>query len=278
MLDEASAILRERCSAVAWELANAEAWSCNSLILMGELRESSRRAMAFVKEALEREDRYALVNIIYAACITSIVADDVEAAWHVTTEDGGFYTPSGFTAGHWGALISAISVHRYRGEGALALARVRREWKPLERSQLLRVNVIRLTSLFERGLCAVAAAEQSSDAADALHEAEHYVSRLRRERLRFAPPLGEHLAACVAAARGNREAAERALSRAVAGLETADMGYLASCARYRYGQVLGGEEGAGLVAEAASRLEAEGVKNSGRCLAMSAPGFARWCR
>jgi serine/threonine protein kinase len=277
-LDEATALLRERCSAVAWELANAEAWSCNSLILMGELAETSRRVPAFIKEAREREDRYALVNIIYAACITHMVADDVDAAWHVTTEEGGFYTPSGFTAGHWGAMVSAISVHRYRGQGRLALERVQRDWKPLERSQLLRVNVVRLTSLFERGLCAVAAYGHADSASDPLREADHYVGRLRRERLRFAPPLGEHLAACVAAARGDAESAKRALSRAIAGYERADMGYLESCARYRHGQLLGGDEGAKLVAQADSELEAQGVKNVEGCLAMSAPGFSRWVR
>lgn len=276
VLDEAAALLRERCSAVAWELDNAETWSCNALILMGELGETSRRVPVFIKEAREREDRYALVNIIYAACITYIVADQVDAAWDVTTEEGGFYTPSGFTAGHWGAMVSAISVHRYRGEGRLALERARRDWKPLDRSQLLRVNVVRLTSLFERGLCAVAAHGHTDAASDPLREAEHYVSRLRRERLRFAPPLGEHLAACVAAARGDEQSAERALSRAVAGYQKADMGYLASCARYRHGQVLGGDEGRKLVAQSGSELEAQGVKNVERCLEMSAPGFSRW--
>ncbi len=275
LLDESIRILRERCRGVAWELANAQAWSCNSLILMGELAETSRRVAAYIKEAREREDRYALVNIIYAACISHIVADDVDTAWHMTTEEGGFFTPSGFTAGHWGALISAISIHRYRGEGLKALARVERDWQPLERSQLLRVNVVRLTTLFERGLCIVAASGMDSRG-DSLGEAERYVSRLRRERLRFGPPLGEHLAACVAAARGDAESAERALARAIAGYDLADMGYLGLCARYRRGQLLGGDEGTRLVAQAASGLAAQGVKNVQGCLEMSAPGFSRW--
>ena len=42
-LGEADAILRTPCRAVAWELANAEVWSCNALILSGELRQASLR-------------------------------------------------------------------------------------------------------------------------------------------------------------------------------------------------------------------------------------------
>ncbi len=45
MLDEAEVILRERCRAVTWELTNAQAWACNSLILCGEFA-GSRGARA----------------------------------------------------------------------------------------------------------------------------------------------------------------------------------------------------------------------------------------
>jgi hypothetical protein len=74
MLDEAEVILRERCRAVTWELTNTQAWSCNSLILCGDLQEAAARMPTLIREAMERSDRYALMHLIYPACITALAA------------------------------------------------------------------------------------------------------------------------------------------------------------------------------------------------------------
>ncbi|MEI9950778.1 MAG: hypothetical protein WDO74_17810 [Pseudomonadota bacterium] len=81
MLDEAEVILRERCRAVTWELTNAQAWSCNALILCGDLPEATARVPALIREARERSDRYALMHMIYPACISALAANDVDTGW-----------------------------------------------------------------------------------------------------------------------------------------------------------------------------------------------------
>jgi hypothetical protein len=53
----------------------------------------------------------------------------------------------------------------------------------------------------------------------------------------------------------------------------ADLGYLAACARYRRGQLVGGDTGQGEMEESRAFFVAQGVANVERCLAMSAPGF-----
>ena len=81
---EADAILRTRCRAVAWELAHAEVWSSSSLILSGELRKASLRIPPALEAARARDDLFALMHLTYPACVSHIVADDVDAAWRVT--------------------------------------------------------------------------------------------------------------------------------------------------------------------------------------------------
>jgi serine/threonine protein kinase/tetratricopeptide (TPR) repeat protein len=167
MLDEAEVLLRERCRAVTWELTNTQAWSCNSLILCGDLPEAAARMPTLLREARERSDRYALMHLIYPACITALAANDVDAGWRVATDDSTFRScePGRFTAGHWGRLISTQSVHRYRGQGRQALAFVQGEWPGLVSSQFLRVHLMRVFSEFERALSLIAALDDGERAA-----------------------------------------------------------------------------------------------------------------
>ncbi len=231
-LDEAEALLRERCQAVAWELANARSWACNASILMGELKRTSERVPIIVREAADREDAYALMNLVYPACITRIVADEVDAAWQVSMDHAASFATRRYNGSHWGALISAISVHRYRGEGGAAWERVEREWKRLDSAQLLRINVIRMFSRFERALCAVTVRR--------LDEAEREGKRLARERMRHGAPMSDLVLGCVAGARGHFEPARSLFAQAAAGLDREDMRYLAAAARYRQGELTGG--------------------------------------
>src|SRR5581483_3121357 len=50
----AEGILRSKCRAVEWEIAQAQTIACNTQILMGELREASRRVPVVLEEARAR--------------------------------------------------------------------------------------------------------------------------------------------------------------------------------------------------------------------------------
>ena len=277
MLDEAEVILRERCRAVTWELTNTQAWSCNSLILCGDLREAAARMPTLLGEAMERSDRYAQMHLIYPACITALAANDVEAGWRVATDDSSFRScePGRFTAGHWGRLISTQSVHRYRGEGRRARAFVRDNWQALESSQFLRVHLMRVFSEFERALSVISAIDEGETERAALREAEHSVKRVLSDKPEYAAPMGHFIAGCLAAVRANRGVALAEFERAAPGLEAADMGYLALCARQRYAELLGGDAGREQVQKCGQDFAARGVVDIAACLRMSAPGFRK---
>ncbi len=275
VLEEAEKILRERCTGVTWELTNTLAWICNALILSGELKEAARRVPLILQEARERDDRYALMHMTYPACITRLAAGDVDGALAIATDDAPFRALEGafYTGGHWGALISSISVYRYTGQGALAHRHLCEQWPRLESSQYLRVELMRVFSLFERGLTAIAAAESAPQSADLELDIERCAERLTKDRPRYAVAMGAHIAGCGAALRGDKARAVALLRRAYNGLKSADMGYLAACAAARLATLLGGSEGDELSAECRSAFERQGVVDHARCLAMSAPGF-----
>lgn len=272
-LEEAEAILRTRCRAVAWELANTQAWTCNVLILSGELRDATRRVPGIVEEARSRDDSFALMHLTYPACCAHIVSDDVDAAWRVTelaaTHAGG----GAFTSFHWGSFISGCSVERYRGDGRAAWERVQRTSPALDASSLSRIALVRTFSAYERGLSAIAAAAEGHDRTAALAAADDWARRLSKESVSFAPAMGHLLRAGASAVRADRKRAEGALELAIPALDAADLGYLAACARHRRGELLGGSTGAELVARSRSFFSAQGIVNPERCLQMSAPGF-----
>ena len=277
MLDEAEKIFRERCRAVNWELTNTQAWSCNSLILCGDLPEAARRMPTLLREARDRSDRYALMHLIYPACITRLAEHDVEEAWRMASDDSTFrgFEPGRFTAGHWGRLISTQSVHRYRGEGRQARAFVQAEWRGLESSRFLRVHLMRVFSQFERALSFIAALDEDTNELDLQREAERVIRQVRGDRPGYAAPMGEYLLGCLSAVRGRLESSHAAFERAASGLEAADMGYLALCARMRSAQLAAGDSGRALAQTCLEQFHKRGIVNVTACLAMSAPGFRR---
>ncbi len=276
VLDQAAQILRERCRAVAWELLQAECWAMNSLILCGELKEAARRVPAAFRDAHDRDDRFAVMQLVYSTCITHLAAGDVERALEIASDDRRFgSTADRFTGGHWGVLVSTVSVRRYRGEGRAGWEYLSTQWPRLEASHFLRVQLMRVCSVFERALTAIAAAEDGGDSAALLADAERSARRLTAERMGYASGMGRLVFACVAAARGRPDQARPALARAHRELVEADLGYLARCAAVRLGRLEGGASGRDLAQTAGQELAGEGVVDLESCLAMSTPGFAR---
>ncbi|WP_394839406.1 protein kinase [Pendulispora rubella] len=287
-LERADGIFRARCRFAAWELANTQAWTCNVLILSGELREAGERIPSIVEEARAREDRFALMHSIYPHCIAHIVGDDVDGAWRVTQGIAGSSSNGGpgdgdmITSAHWGAMIASCSVQRYRGDGVAAWWRSERDMPALEKTHLLRAAMVRTFTLYEQALTAASAVtceklathrSRFIDERQLLAVIDRAAKRLLREKLRYAPAMGHMLRATAAAARGDREGARTALEITVPMLDGADLGYLAACARHRLGALLGGATGAELMERALDFFTAQGVRNVDRCLAMSAPGF-----
>ena len=138
---------------------------------------------------------------------------------------------------------------------------------------LWRSAMVRVFSSYECGLSALAAAAANHDRRNALRFADRWAKDLSKDKLRYAPALGDLLRAGSSAVRGDRTAALNALDSAVPRLHAADLGYLAACARHRKGELTGGGYGRDLLDRSTTFFKAQGIVRPDRCLAMSAPGL-----
>jgi hypothetical protein len=103
--------------------------------------------------------------------------------------------------------------------------------------------------------------------------ADRNAACLEHERAVWAKALARPIRAGIAYGRGDLEGARRLLVEAVALLEGVDMMLYAQAARRRLGKLIGGDEGAALVAEADAWMAGQGVRNPARMTAALAPGF-----
>lgn len=96
---------------------------------------------------------------------------------------------------------------------------------------------------------------------------------LRQERQPWIEPLADLIDAGLAAVRSAEPEAERLLRDAASRFDAADMPLHAAVARRRLGQLLGGDEGRRLVAEAEAWMTEQGVRDPDRMTGLFAPGF-----
>jgi hypothetical protein len=160
----------------------------------------------------------------------------------------------------------------YAGDGKGALERITARWPAVEKALLLRIQALKLTLLQLRAFAAVAAAREGGGA-DPLRAAEKDARAIERERMPWSDPYVPLIRAAVAAVRGDADAARAELARAPELFDAADMKLWAAASRRRLGVMIGGDEGATLVAEADAFMRGQGIASPERWTAMQAPGF-----
>jgi hypothetical protein len=185
------------------------------------------------------------------------------------------WTRNGFSVQHWYAMLSEANIALYVGDGAGARALLDRDAKALRRSFLLRSRFIVGFTAFVRACAAVASidAEPASRPAR-VREARRLARQLERAPAAWSKTLASLARAAAANAAGDRDQAIEALREALARSEGVGMQLHAWGARYRLGSLLGGDEGAALVAQAEQAMTAEGVRNPDRMAGIYLPG--RW--
>jgi hypothetical protein len=273
LCDEGEAILRARCTGVAWELDSAQMFGMDSLWFLGDLRELSRRLPLRVAEAQERGDLYAVINFRSGAPnLLSLAHDSVEDARRELRQAMARWSRSGVHIQHYRELFSLMHIDLYTGDGATAYARALDRWSALERAQLFRVRLIHLLMTDLRARAAVATATLRPDAEGVLRRARRDTRTLERGGMAWCEPAARVLRAALAL----REAPEVAIAElreAARGFQEADMALHAAVARRRLGKLIGGDDGRVLLDAAEAWFHAEGVKNPDALAAMLAPGF-----
>ncbi len=270
---QAEQIVRDECAGMRWELATTQLFQGFALALTGRVRELVTRFPLLMKEANERGDLYAATSL--QACLgfyVPLIRDAPDDAYAAVDAAMGRWSVQGFHLQHANALSSRIAIDLYRGDGVRALARCEAEWPALKRSMLLRSQMMRALLWSARGRAAIAAFRQTRDASY-LREAGRWARRLARERAPFCTSESISLRAAIAHGEGD-------LVRALALLEEAERaGELSGLVlnqlgvRRARGLLLGGDQGATLIAEITAFGEAHGIKRPDRLSAVFAPGF-----
>lgn len=179
----------------------------------------------------------------------------------------------GFRTQHFTSLASHVQIDLYCGDIRSACRRLELEWPLLRRSMLLEIEAIRIFMVHLRGCCAVAAAQCELDSGSSVRLARRCFRQLAREKAPWGLALGQLIRASLADLKGDRHHAVALLSVAASHLDEARMGLYSAAARYRQGQLLGGDVGRALIAKSQAWMTAHKICDELATVNMYLPGF-----
>jgi serine/threonine protein kinase len=274
-MDQAARILRERCPGAAHELATAEAYALTALLYLGELAEMARRLPPLIQEAEDRGDVFTSLRFrTRLLAVAHLAADDTEGAAREVDESLAAWSHHSFSVQHNNGLWGRVSIRLYNGQPLAAWNELAVAADAQRRSQLMRVQFIRIEALNLYGRTTLAAVAAGQADPGQLKTVEAHARRIRRERTRWGDALAEMMEAGVAATRGDGRGARARLERAEAACVAADLALCAAVVRRQRGELAGRAEGAARVAEAEDWMRAHGVANPERMSLLQLPG--RW--
>jgi len=270
--DEAEKTFREGCTGVVWELETAQVCALCALSASGAVAELSDRLPLAVPEANERGDAPAQPRL---DCVTlpRLAANDPDGAEQGLGEGAAECWEDRFHVDRFHRLFAQVEIDLYRGDGPRARSRIMDVWRPLNRSHLLRVQLLRVMVVDALARAALSEAAGASDPEPLLRVAEERAKRLRREKEPWVEPLAELILAAVAASRRQRSKATTLLRDAISRFDALDMSLRAACARRRLGELIGGPSGSALVEETDSWMAGHKIVSPAQMAGLYAPGF-----
>jgi serine/threonine protein kinase/tetratricopeptide (TPR) repeat protein len=274
MLTRAEQIVRDQCTGLRWEIATAQLFGGFVLALTGRVREMIRRFPALVEEASERGDLYAVTTLKAGlGFYLPLAADDPAAAYAQVDDAMARWSARGFHLQHSHALVARASTDLYVGEPERAMARFAEAWPALERSLLLKVQLMRGILTLWRAKAAVAAAGRSGDRR-LLTLVRRTAQRLDREGVTYLRAAGRMLEGTVAVLEGRRDEGLRILDDAEKLCTASGMLLNSASVRRARGLLVGGSEGAALVAAADTWFAKEGIRRPERIVEVFLPGLS----
>ncbi|MBK8262258.1 MAG: protein kinase [Nannocystis sp.] len=247
----------------AWDLVNARLWRIQAQVYLGDMAAVGERLPALLRDAERRGDLYLLASLRTSVTHLHWLARDLPDEAAAGVEDASArWSTQGFQAQHYWQLHARCNIDLYRGDPASALGRVEAGWPQL--AKLLRIEFVAIEAWHLRARCLLAAGRGDAELRPAIR-------RLKGKS--WAAGFASILQAAQRARAGDRPAAARLLADAIADFEANDMALYAAIARRRRGELLGGDQGAAMIASADTWLIGQGVRASDRLMGALAPGF-----
>jgi eukaryotic-like serine/threonine-protein kinase len=268
--DAAARMFEDECHNVSWEIGGARTTALTALSFLGRFDELEPRYRAAAEEAEQRGNLHSFTTLVtLTRCAIDLVSDNTEACRAYLQEAVRPCPPERFLQYAF-TLGANVLLDLYAG-GPAAHSRIEAGWPQLRRQLILKAGRFRVFFVFTRGVAALASlADDQRDAQARLRLVRACAAQLARERAGDSVAgarllRGQHAALC-----GEHEAAITHY-RAAAELWERNEMYGARIANYRLGELLGGSEGAGLIAKTQQWASAQGIKRLDRFLAVCAP-------
>jgi hypothetical protein len=259
----------------AWEVDTARLFALFAVRQMGSFGRLQRAWGEYTRDAVRRGDRYAETNYLRAFNVVRLARDEPEEVARDLERASWSPSESGYHIQHWCELRARTELALYLGQPP-SLESFGASFAALRRSLLTRVQMVRTEAIWLRGRVALAIAAQGSarEARAAIALAAACAKRLAGERSPVAHAWGALLAAGIAGRRGDVPEAVVRLLAAERAARQADLLLVEAAARRRRGELLGGDEGAALIASAEAFMADEAIVRPERMTDVLAGGPA----
>ncbi|HEY4105588.1 MAG TPA: hypothetical protein VGM44_16935, partial [Polyangiaceae bacterium] len=266
----AEAIFQDRPGA-SFELASARAFKVWSAMMRGRFAEVLNRVPDYVADAEKRGDLYAATyQMTSFSNVAWLSRDDVEEARRMLALAESRWPSKHFDVPRYSNMVAAAHIELYDGRGGAAYQRITRDWASLRWGVAFRAQITRFGMRFVRGLAALAGYDERADHS-LLRDAESCARAIAAERVTWSGCFAAILLSGVAHRRGDASQTLRYLSEAETKARTTGMLLHCAVVRYRRGELIGGDQGRGLIDEALSFIEAEQIRNPASMLGMLSP-------
>jgi serine/threonine protein kinase/tetratricopeptide (TPR) repeat protein len=273
LCDRAAEVLRDQCTGATWELTVANRFMLTSLMFLGELTEVSRRVPQLLTAAIEQGNLIAATDLRTRLNPIWLAADDPDRARNEVISAMMVWPREGFHLQHYTSLVALAQIELYTGDTEVAWKHIESQLKPMEKSLLLRTQGLRIDALHLRARLALASSAER-ERERRLRIAAVSADRIARENMAWSNPLATLIHAALATQHGDLSRAAALTSEAIKGFEAADMALYAAAARRRLGEILGGDQGRELIAQADKWMSKQQIKNPSAVTNLMAPGFS----
>jgi hypothetical protein len=259
--------LREQVVGATWDLDTGQMFLLESLLYLGAVGELATELPPRLIDAEARGDRFGATALRSAAANLVWLAKDEPGKARAECELALRCWPQDrFYIQHFYALRSQVDADLYAGEDSIAHVRVEERWKALRSSLMLRFEGGNVRARHLRARAALAGGGPTKLIEDC-------VAHLERTPLAWSVALAALVRSGLAARSGRPDSALSWLQKAITGLESADMDLFAAAARWRWGALQGGEDGALALSRSDAWMRGQGILHPERFVALLAPGF-----
>lgn len=234
---EAAEIMHMQCTGAVWERITSRRFHLSSRLYMGEYNRLTAVLPGLVADATERGNLYAATDLRLRLNLLWLVADDPVRARAEVDLAMEQWTTGGWHLQHLNALLARAAADLYQSRPVEAFCRLDDAWGSINRSVLLRIEVLRVNSHELRARAAVAALWRDSLPSRLRRRIERVLHQdlavLSRIELPWVRPQVAAIRACLAAQVDDRQTAVQHLRLASEGFAQANMHGWADCAKHQ---------------------------------------------